>query len=96
MGLPESLYVPGMGLFLGLLLVFAVGLVMRAWEHMPKLPARPSFVVATSHDRQKVADAVWKLVEDNLVPVHKFNHRWPAGTDISGTPLARLTGLETL
>jgi uncharacterized membrane protein len=31
LGLPESLYVPGMGLFLGLLLVFAVGLVMRAW-----------------------------------------------------------------
>jgi uncharacterized membrane protein len=31
LGLPERLYVPGMGLFLGLFLVFAVGLVMRAW-----------------------------------------------------------------
>lgn len=70
--------------------------VMQSWQAMPKLPARPSFVVATSFDRGRVADAAWKLVEDNLVPVHKFNHRWPAGTDISGTPLGQLTGLAAL
>jgi uncharacterized membrane protein len=31
LGLPERLYVPGMGLFLGILLVLAAGIVMRAW-----------------------------------------------------------------
>lgn len=31
LGLPERLYLPGMGVFLGILLVFAVGIVMRAW-----------------------------------------------------------------
>lgn len=31
LGLPERFYVPGMGLCLGLLLVFVVGVVTRAW-----------------------------------------------------------------
>jgi len=31
LGLPERFYVPGMGLFLGFVLVLVVGLVMRAW-----------------------------------------------------------------
>lgn len=31
LGLPERFYVPGMGLFLGLLLIFVAGIVTRAW-----------------------------------------------------------------
>lgn len=65
-------------------------------EAMPKLSARGPLAVGGSAFDRKAPHAMFELISANTVPVHKLSHKWPAVSDLSGTPLAALTGLAAI
>ncbi len=67
----------------------------RIWDEMPKLSAVGPHVVAQHAFDADPHELVLRVMEEKLIPVYKFKHKWTA-PDLSGTPLERLTGLKSI
>ncbi|GAB5429723.1 MAG: hypothetical protein Devi2KO_31820 [Devosia indica] len=64
-------------------------------QDMGKLSALGPLIVANHAFSRNPPASVLRFVEEPLVPMHKLNHRWSA-SDLSGTLLGRLTGLQAI
>jgi uncharacterized membrane protein len=91
LGLPERFYVPGMGLCLGLLLVFVAGVVMRAW-FVRRFLALAELLV----QRIPLVGTLYGSIKDLMAFVGGREKRNVKAVTVSiGDPTVRLLGLLT-
>ncbi len=67
----------------------------RIWDEMGKLSALGPLTVSRHPFETDPPESVLRIIDDGLVPVHKLKHIWSA-SDLTGTPLGRLTGLKSI
>jgi hypothetical protein len=70
--------------------------IAAAWDAVPKLSALGPLAVQGNPFYPDAPRAIFDLIAENRVPLHKLSHKWGSRGKLRGTPLGRLTGLEKL
>lgn len=70
--------------------------VYAAWNAVPGLSALGPLAVAGIPFDRKAPRAIFDLIDENRIPVHKLTHKWGSHDRLAGTPLGGLTGLDRI
>ena len=70
--------------------------IYAAWNAVPKLSARGPLAVAGVAFDRRAPQAIFDLIDENRLPVHKLTHVWKPRERLAQTPLGALTGLDRL
>lgn len=70
--------------------------VLAAWHKVPVFSALGPLAVAGAPFAHDAPRALFDLIAENRVPVHKLGHKWLGHPTLAGTPLGALTGLSRL
>lgn len=68
----------------------------QAWEAMPKHSALGPLAVQGNPFDTEAPRAIYDLIAENRIPVHKLSHKWPSQPSLADTPLGALTGLDRI
>jgi hypothetical protein len=69
----------------------------EVWDSVPVVPPHGPEIVAANRFDTGAPKAVFDLIEQRRVPVHKLSHKWVYdGRPLAGTPAGLLTGLSRL
>jgi hypothetical protein len=70
--------------------------VAATWRQVPKLSALGPLAVQGNPFDRNAPRAIFDLIAENRVPVHKLSHKWLYRGALAGTPVGALTGLDRL